>query len=434
MAQPPVVAGSPTPAPSASIPYCGPQHGQTSDAWHQEMLAFRAATRAAANVSGTFCNASDLFGRNAWASATFVWPLTMMMDRLLYDEVAHAWTVDRYLADVRARYGGVDGVLLWQSYTNMGVDARNQIDLLRVAPGGLRGVRELIAQFHARNVSVIFPWNQWAGNYSNSQREEPDFNFTRVLALLGADGFNADSAGLGSIPGEPSYSPRQENPSHGFDGSGFVRWAREHLGAGAFNGHDLLDQPEHGAGCPSRNILGGWVGEGGGPTNGGASTAARPGGAPCVECAKWLEPRHLSQFVERNQVLRQPALKWAFFNVRPAQPRVCAPRPVWPWPSFRGPSPTRARARACPSAACPTLQQPPFLPPRPSDRSLPSARHAAGERLLILGERVGRLERRESARRRDHPPHLHGAAAVRATWRHALVRLRALRARGPSSP
>ena len=136
-----------------------------------------------------------------------------------------------------------------------------------------------------------------------------------------------------------------------------MRWAREHLGAGAFNGHDLLDQPEHGAGCPSRNILGGWVGEGGGPTNAG------PGGAPCVECAKWLEPRHLSQFVERNQVLRQPALKWAFFNVRPTQPRVCAPRPVWPWPSFRGPSPNTRTHPGLPVSCLPNTPAAPLPSP-----------------------------------------------------------------------
>ena len=62
-----------------------------------------------------------------------------LYDRLLYDREAHAWTVARFLADLDARYGGVDCVLLWQSYTNMGVDARNQIDLLRVAPGGVAG-------------------------------------------------------------------------------------------------------------------------------------------------------------------------------------------------------------------------------------------------------------------------------------------------------
>ena len=168
-----VLVGPPSAAWSAP-PYCGPGSGQTSDAWYDEMRAFRAATRTASNITGACANASDLFGRNAWASSVFVWPLTMMMDRMLYDSATHSWTVDRFLTDLQLRYGGIDGVLLWQSYTNMGVDSRNQIDLLRCAPGGLPGLADLIDQFHSRNVSVIFPWNQWAGNYTNGPREESE--------------------------------------------------------------------------------------------------------------------------------------------------------------------------------------------------------------------------------------------------------------------
>ena len=79
-----------------------------------------------------------------------------------------------------------------------------------------------------------------------------------------------------------------------------------------FNSHDALNQPEHASGCPAGLTMGGWAGEGGGPGpgfNGLGSLAAA-----CVECAKWLEPRHKTQWVGRNDVLRQPALKWAFFN------------------------------------------------------------------------------------------------------------------------
>ena len=148
--------------------------------------------------------------------------------------------------------------------------------------------------------------NQWAGNYTNGPREESDFNFVRMLAALGADGFNTDSGGRSLVPGEPGYTPKQAQVTHGFDGSYFVQFGLDELGRGAFHGHDLLDQPEHGAGCPAGKILGGWVGEGGGPV--------ANGNALCVECAKWIEPRHTSQFVQRNTVLRQPALKWSFVN------------------------------------------------------------------------------------------------------------------------
>ena len=49
--------------------------------------------------------------------------------------------MSRFLDDFKARYGGVDCVMLWQSYTNLGVDNQNQIDQLRNMPGGVQGER-----------------------------------------------------------------------------------------------------------------------------------------------------------------------------------------------------------------------------------------------------------------------------------------------------
>ena len=43
------------------------------------------------------------------------------MGRYLFDG---AWTVDRYLDDLKNRYGGIDSVLIWPTYTNIGIDDR----------------------------------------------------------------------------------------------------------------------------------------------------------------------------------------------------------------------------------------------------------------------------------------------------------------------
>ncbi len=40
-----------------------------------------------------------------------------------------AWTVDTFLLDLESRYGNVDGVLLWCTYPNLGIDERNQFEV-----------------------------------------------------------------------------------------------------------------------------------------------------------------------------------------------------------------------------------------------------------------------------------------------------------------
>ncbi len=71
----------------------------------------------------------------------FMQAQAMMEDRYLYDPVAGRYTVDRYLDDLIARFGGIDAVLLWPDYPNLGVDARNQIDMIHALPGGVPGVK-----------------------------------------------------------------------------------------------------------------------------------------------------------------------------------------------------------------------------------------------------------------------------------------------------
>ena len=92
-----------------------------------------------------------------WTQSSFIQPQMMVQDRYFYDPVAGKYTVDRYLDDLQKRYGGIDAVLIWPTYPNMGIDNRNQQDMVRSMPGGIPGVKQMIADFHRRGVRVLFP-------------------------------------------------------------------------------------------------------------------------------------------------------------------------------------------------------------------------------------------------------------------------------------
>jgi gamma-glutamyl hercynylcysteine S-oxide synthase len=85
----------------------------------------------------------------------------MAHDRYLYDVATGKYTIDKYLADVRKRYGGIDSILIWPTYPNLGVDSRNQDQLIRDLPGFPTEVKRMIEDFHKNGVKVLFPLNPW---------------------------------------------------------------------------------------------------------------------------------------------------------------------------------------------------------------------------------------------------------------------------------
>jgi iron(II)-dependent oxidoreductase len=127
-----------------------------------------------------------------WAQSSFIQPQMMVQDRYFYDSVAGKYTVDRYLDDLSKRYGGIDAVLIWSTYPNMGIDDRNQLDMVRSMPGGIDGVKQMVADFHRRGVRVLFPMMMW-----DQGTRDPGAPWSDAVAQLmkeiNADGINGDT-------------------------------------------------------------------------------------------------------------------------------------------------------------------------------------------------------------------------------------------------
>jgi formylglycine-generating enzyme required for sulfatase activity len=210
-----------------------------------------------------------------WAQSSFVQTQTMIEDRYFYDPTTGTYTVDRYLDDLKQRYGGVDSVLIWHVYPNLGIDNRNQFDLFRDLPGGTEGVKKMVAQFHARGVRVLFPVVIWdEGTRAEGKREWEVL--AKEISEVGADGINGDT-----LEGVPRVF---------------------HLETTRL-GRPLLSEPE--AGLASGEMLN---------YNVMSWAYLTYGFAPPVSLFKWLEPRHMVHVCNRWAHDHTDDLQAAFFN------------------------------------------------------------------------------------------------------------------------
>ena len=209
-----------------------------------------------------------------WTQSSFVQPQMMIEDRYFYDPAAGRYTVDRYLDDLEKRYGGIDSVLVWHTYPNIGIDNRNQYDLLRDMPGGAAGRKQMVADFHRRGVRVLFPVMLW--DQGTRDARAPNWVATaEAMAEIGADGINGDT--LAGVP-------------------------RAFRAASDEIGHPLALEPEGG---PADEALA-W--------NNFTWGYWKYPFVPMISKYKWLEPRHVVHVSDRWNRDKTDNLQYAFFN------------------------------------------------------------------------------------------------------------------------
>jgi formylglycine-generating enzyme required for sulfatase activity len=209
-----------------------------------------------------------------WTQSSFIQPQMMIQDRYFYDPVAGKYTVDRYLDDLTQRYGGIDAVLIWSTYPNMGIDDRNQLEMVQSMPGGVEGVRQMVADFHRRGVRVLFPMMMWDQGTHEPSQPWPQA-IAELMKAVGADGINGDT---------------QDGVPQGFS-----------LAAEAI-GHPLAFEPES---SPSDEALSWNV------MTWGQYTFPF---IPMVDRYKWLETRHMVNISDRWAQDKTNDLQYAFFN------------------------------------------------------------------------------------------------------------------------
>ena len=250
---------------------------ETHKEWLDDVTHWRKERRIRVGLdSPTFKSIPDFYDLPSlnWTRSAFIQPQMMVHDRYFYDPVAHKYTVDRYLDDLQKRYGGIDAVLIWAVYPNMGIDDRNQLDMVSSMPGGLAGVRQMVEDFHKRGVKVLFPIMMWDQGTHDPEKPWPTA-LAEELKAVDADGVNGDTQD--GVPLAFSMAAMQI-------------------------GHPLAFEPE------------------GGPSDEAEAWNVMTWGqykfqfVPTLDKYRWLEPRHQVNIQGRWNRDKTDDLQFAFFN------------------------------------------------------------------------------------------------------------------------
>jgi iron(II)-dependent oxidoreductase len=254
----------------------GPASPSDQPAWLEGLKAWRNDRRTLLRYNPAQYERPEL----EWTQRIFSQVQLLIWDRSFYDPDKGEYTVDRFLSETESRIGPIDAVLIWHVYPNLGVDDRNQFDMLRDLPGGITGVRGMVEQFHRRGVKVFFPLLAW----DTGTRDEGATSATVMAQLLkdvDADGINFDT--LESVP--PGF-----------------REASDAIG------HPLALEPQfqpRDASLAWTNLSwNDWV----------TWEGKQYPFIPMVSKNKWMEPRHTVNVTDRFTRDKTDSLQHAFFN------------------------------------------------------------------------------------------------------------------------
>lgn len=161
--------------------FAAPSDPELLPRWRAQLAAWREGARARHGASPRYDDPAS-----AWASTCFTVAQVWLWDELFFDFAEQRFTPERFLADARDRFGGLDGIVLWHAYPVIGIDDRNQWDFYDVP-----GLAEAASALRDAGVAVFVDYNPWD---TGTRRSGPDAReLARVIRALGADGVFLDT-------------------------------------------------------------------------------------------------------------------------------------------------------------------------------------------------------------------------------------------------
>ncbi|MGC1580531.1 MAG: SUMF1/EgtB/PvdO family nonheme iron enzyme, partial [Candidatus Acidiferrales bacterium] len=264
------------PAGPQDVLLAGPENPADTAAWVAGLKAWRKERLTRLRYDGSEYARPEL----AWTRKIFSQVQMLIWDRKFYDPEKNEYTVDEFLADIEGRIGPIDAVLIWPLYPNIGVDDRNQFDLVRDMPGGIAGVRKMVDEFHRHGVKVLFPTLAWDTG-TRDESTPVGSALAELMKQIGADGVNFDT--LEDVPA--SFRAAAEDAKHPLALEPQFSIRDESLAWSTISWNDWVTWED----IPYPFV-------------------------PMVNQAKWLEPRHMINVTDRFTRDKTNSLQHAFFN------------------------------------------------------------------------------------------------------------------------
>ena len=152
--------------------------------WHKSYNWLR--NRIRSNFDFTYYNRPGYmkFRKDFLAYFSFVY------NHMIYDPYKNRFTPRQFLEKAKREFGGIDQFWFWHSYPRVGVDPRDQFDLYKDLPGGIKGLREFISTCHSMGTHVFLPYNPWD---RIQKRKDMYKKQAEILGAVGADGLHLDT-------------------------------------------------------------------------------------------------------------------------------------------------------------------------------------------------------------------------------------------------
>ena len=133
-----------------------PSNPEKWNDWRSELRTWKDSTLKFLNYKGENYEKKEY----KWASSAYSTFFLMANDKNLYDKNGN-YDIQNCLKKYEDNYGGVDVVVLWPTYPQLGFDNRSQYSFYRNLPGGVVGLKKLCDQIHQLGKKLMIAYNPW---------------------------------------------------------------------------------------------------------------------------------------------------------------------------------------------------------------------------------------------------------------------------------